>query len=74
MRKLSGDSHADNDLGEVFAALADPTRRVIVETLARGEATVGEVAEPHDMALPSISKRIKVLERAGLVSALGRNT
>ena len=69
MRKLfSIDSPSGDDPSEVFAALADPTRRVIVETLARGEATVGEVAQPHDMALPSISKHIKVLERAGLVT------
>jgi DNA-binding transcriptional ArsR family regulator len=52
----------------VFAALADPTRRAIVETLTRGEATVGTLAAPHEMALPSISKHIKVLERAGLVT------
>ncbi len=52
----------------VFAALSDPTRRAIVETLARGEATVGTVAAPHDMALPSISKHVKVLENAGLVT------
>lgn len=52
----------------VFAALADPTRRAIVETLTRGEATVGALAAPHDMALPSISKHIKVLEKAGLVT------
>lgn len=69
MRKqLDIESGASPELNEVFAALSDPTRRAIVETLARGEATVGTVAEPHDMALPSISKHIKVLESAGLIS------
>ncbi len=58
---------AGGRLDAVFAALADPTRRAIVEQLSRGEATVGTVAAPHDMALPSISKHVKVLERAGLV-------
>lgn len=68
MRKpLDIESAEFPELDEVFAALADPTRRAIVETLARGEATVGTVAEPHDMALPSISKHIKVLESAGLL-------
>lgn len=55
-------------IDEVFGALADPTRRAIVEQLARDDATVGMLAAPHDMALPSISKHIKVLEHAGLVS------
>lgn len=69
MRKqLDIESGASPELNEVFAALSDPTRRAIVETLARGEATVGTVAEPHAMALPSISKHIKVLESAGLIS------
>lgn len=69
MRKqLDIESDAFPELDEVFAALSDPTRRAIVETLARGEATVGTVAEPHDMALPSISKHIKVLESAGLIA------
>ncbi len=52
----------------VFAALADPTRLAIVEHLTQGEATVGTVAAPHDMALPSISKHLKVLENAGLIT------
>lgn len=56
------------ELDQVFAALADPTRRTIVETLAHGEATVGAVAAPHEMALPSISKHVKVLESAGLIT------
>lgn len=69
MRKqLDIESEAFLELDQVFAALADPTRRAIVETLALGEATVGTVAEPHQMALPSISKHIKVLEQAGLIT------
>jgi len=51
-----------------FAALADPTRRAIVARLALGEATVNELAEPFDMTQPSISKHLKVLEHAGLIS------
>ncbi|MGH3739282.1 MAG: ArsR/SmtB family transcription factor [Micromonosporaceae bacterium] len=54
-------------LSVTFAALADPTRRAIVERLARGEATVGELAEPFDLSLPAVSKHLKVLQRAGLV-------
>jgi DNA-binding transcriptional ArsR family regulator len=54
-------------LSETFAALADPTRRAILGRLAKGEATVGELAAPHAMSLPSISRHLKVLERAGLV-------
>ncbi len=57
----------DERLDETFAALANPTRRAILARLARGEATVNELAEPFDMTLPAISKHIKVLERAGLV-------
>jgi DNA-binding transcriptional ArsR family regulator len=51
-----------------FAALADPTRRAIVARLASGEATVKELAEPFEVTQPSISKHLKVLERAGLIS------
>lgn len=65
---MSEVDHVDPPIDAVFAALADPTRRAIVERLALGEATVGTVAEPHDMALPSISKHVKILERAGLVT------
>jgi DNA-binding transcriptional ArsR family regulator len=54
-------------LTETFAALANTTRRAILAHLARGEATVNELAEPFDMTLPAISKHVKVLERAGLV-------
>jgi len=55
-------------LSTTFAALADPTRRAILERLARGDATVGELAEPFDMTLPAISKHLAVLERAGLIA------
>src|ERR1700716_756544 len=57
----------DDRLSETFAALANSTRRAILARLARGAATVNELAEPFEMTLPSISKHIKVLERAGLV-------
>ncbi|MCT7308850.1 ArsR/SmtB family transcription factor [Ralstonia wenshanensis] len=59
---------SSNNLNLVFAALADPTRRAIVARLAAGEATVNELAEPFDLAQPSISKHLKVLETAGLIS------
>ena len=55
-------------LSKVFAALADPTRRDIVARLARGDATVGQLAEPYDMSLQAVSKHLKVLEDAGLVT------
>ena len=51
-----------------FAALADPTRRAILARLAQGEASVGELAEPFDISLPAVSKHLKVLEKAGLIS------
>jgi DNA-binding transcriptional ArsR family regulator len=51
-----------------FAALADPTRRAILARLANGEASVQELAEPFDMSQPAISRHLKVLERAGLIS------
>jgi DNA-binding transcriptional ArsR family regulator len=56
------------DLDATFAALADPTRRAILARLASGEASVAELAEPFDMTQPAISKHLKVLERAGLIS------
>ena len=56
-------------LDATFAALADPTRRAILARLASGEASVQELAEPFAMSQPAISKHLKVLERAGLVSA-----
>src|SRR5438445_9701797 len=55
-------------LDATFAALADPTRRAILARLATGDASVMELAEPFDMSQPAISKHLKVLERAGLVS------
>jgi DNA-binding transcriptional ArsR family regulator len=55
-------------LDSVFGALADPTRRAIVARLARGEATVGELARPFDVSLPAISKHLRVLEGAGLLA------
>jgi DNA-binding transcriptional ArsR family regulator len=55
-------------LDATFAALADPTRRAILARLASGEASVRELAEPFDMSQPAISKHLKVLERAGLIS------
>ena len=61
--------HMEPDpLSTTFAALSDPTRRAILERLAEGDATVGELAEPFAMSLPAISKHLSVLERAGLVS------
>ena len=57
----------NSDLDATFAALADPTRRAILARLARGEATVNELAEPFALSLPAISKHLKVLERAGLI-------
>jgi DNA-binding transcriptional ArsR family regulator len=56
-----------DQLSRTFAALADPTRRTILTRLAKGEATVGEIAEPLPMSLPAVSRHLKVLERAGLI-------
>jgi DNA-binding transcriptional ArsR family regulator len=58
----------DQRLDAVFAALADPTRRAILARLASGEATVAELSEPFAMSQPAISKHLKVLEAAGLIS------
>ncbi len=55
-------------LSTTFAALADPTRRAILARLSRGEIGVTELAEPFEMSLPAVSKHLKVLERAGLIS------
>lgn len=55
-------------LDATFSALADPTRRAILARLATGEASVAELAEPFEMSQPAVSKHLKVLERAGLVS------
>jgi DNA-binding transcriptional ArsR family regulator len=57
----------DDRLSQIFAALANSTRRAILARLAEGEATVNELAEPFELSLPAISKHIKVLERAGLI-------
>lgn len=59
---------AADPLTGIFAALADPTRRAILARLSRGEATVTELAEPFAMSLPAVSKHLKVLQQAGLVS------
>ncbi len=61
---FSGD---DERLTATFAALANSTRRALLARLARGAATVNELAEPFDMKLPAVSKHLKVLERAGLI-------
>ncbi len=58
----------DDELSLIFGALADPTRRAIVARLRSGAATVNELAEPFQLSLPAISKHLKVLERAGLVT------
>ncbi|WAX95175.1 metalloregulator ArsR/SmtB family transcription factor [Aminobacter sp. NyZ550] len=58
----------EDHLDATFASLADPTRRAILARLAQGEATVNELAEPFEMSLPAISRHLKVLERAGLIS------
>jgi DNA-binding transcriptional ArsR family regulator len=60
--------HSSARLDLTFAALADPTRRAILARLATGEAWVQELAEPFEMSQPAISKHLKVLERAGLIS------
>src|SRR5438552_3971323 len=57
-----------DQLSSTFAALAEPTRRSILQRLTRGEATVNELAEPFEISLPAISKHLKVLERAGLIA------
>ncbi len=59
---------AADPLSAKFAALADPTRRAILARLATGEATVSELAEPFDITQPAITKHLKVLEKAGLIS------
>lgn len=62
-------SKYDSNLDLCFSALGDPTRRMILQRLARSEATVGELAEPHDMALPSFMEHLKKLEAANLVTS-----
>ncbi|MYA02219.1 MAG: winged helix-turn-helix transcriptional regulator [Chloroflexi bacterium] len=63
---------ARDPLSATFAALADPTRRAILTTLADGEASVTALAEPFEMTLPAVSKHLKVLERAGLIERSSR--
>jgi DNA-binding transcriptional ArsR family regulator len=64
---LNGTTTSDR-LDRTFAALSDPTRRAILARLAAGEASVTELGEPFEMTLPAVSKHLKVLERAGLIS------
>jgi DNA-binding transcriptional ArsR family regulator len=59
---------ATDPISTTFAALADPTRRAILERLSTGECSVTELAEPFEMSLPAVSKHLKVLERAGLIA------
>jgi len=59
---------ATDPLSLAFAALADPTRREILSRLAKGQATVGEIAEPFSISGPAVSQHLKVLERAGLIT------
>jgi DNA-binding transcriptional ArsR family regulator len=59
---------ATDELSMTFAALADPTRRAILERLHAGEATLGELAEPFDMSLQAVALHLKVLERSGLIT------
>ena len=59
---------ANDRLSAIFSALADPTRRAILARLAEGDATVSELAEPFSISLPAISRHLKVLEQAGLIT------
>jgi DNA-binding transcriptional ArsR family regulator len=59
---------SEDALSATFAALADPTRRAMLARLTRGEATVNQLAEPFAISLPAVSRHLKVLERAGLVT------
>ena len=70
----NGDAQERDRLSAVFAALADPTRREILSRLADGEQTVAELTEPFAMSQPAISKHLKVLENAGLISRSRRAT
>jgi DNA-binding transcriptional ArsR family regulator len=64
---VSGAQASAARLNQVFSALSDPTRRAMLARLARGDATVSELAEPFDMAQPTVSKHLRVLEEAGLI-------
>jgi DNA-binding transcriptional ArsR family regulator len=68
MKPIGYEATSPDRLDATFAALADPTRRAILARLASGEASVTELAEPFAMTQPAISKHLKVLERAGLIS------
>ena len=61
-------THTSDRLDATFLALADPTRRAILARLSRGEASVAELGEPFDISQPAISKHLKILERAGLIT------
>ena len=63
-------NNAQKSLDLVFQALSDPTRRKILRTLARGDFRVTDLAKPHDMSLPAVSRHLKILERAGLIRRL----
>src|SRR3954469_19645096 len=67
-------SMSSEHLNAVFSALADPTRRAILARLTEGDATVAEIAAPFDMSQPAISRHLKVLEQAGLISRRRRRT
>jgi len=67
MIEMGRPARADDDLDALFSALADRTRRALLTRLARGPATVTELAEPFAMSLPAVSKHIRVLEEAGLL-------
>src|SRR5215831_9092044 len=66
---MAMEQHASDRLDATFLALSNPTRRAILARLALGEASVNDLAEPFEMSQPAISKHLKVLERAGLISA-----
>jgi DNA-binding transcriptional ArsR family regulator len=68
MTTIATAAPARDPLSLVFAALADPTRRAILARLTRGPASVGELGEPFSMSGPAVSKHLRVLERAGLIS------
>jgi DNA-binding transcriptional ArsR family regulator len=67
-------SGAAEQLDGVFGALADPTRRAILDRLSRGDATVAELTAPFEMSQPAVSRHLKVLERAGLITRMRRAT
>jgi DNA-binding transcriptional ArsR family regulator len=66
--------YASEHLDRTFAALADPTRRRMLEQLSRGELCVTDLAKPHEMTLPAVSKHLGVLEKAGLIGSTSTST